>query len=492
MAENVALLSLGANCFVWRNGSKYFVNNTVPIDGDDGTWANTFAPADGDDGFWVDLALDKAIMGAGFIQSGEANRSCSSIRIFSSQNDTDWTLRYDGLVSAFDWDCAITPTLARYWRFEPSSYVPLGWRVATLRLWVDEYVSPSPPEGQLTTDLQQKIATRYAEIFTPWNLLQAAPTSCEPMTMLAVIGLWNNWLLDEIYQNMGSGGGECLYEVPDPDNQTIFNRIVAVEDQVNLRADGIDTLIGALATKINQLEEYIFGIPPDHAYSLLDVVANHVNDINIWIQTEGADVVDQLTAQHTATKADLRGLLDKDHSDLWNAVFDPTWGAIRQINDNTNAVELAIRNDVTAAKEAILAALAAVQADTDDIQETLATLSIPACLSFRWPGASGVTFGAPVPCVTPTEITATCHGVVVEVTDYPPGQSRQPGGATLRYKGIGWLAFRNDRGDYEAIEQIHLANQVIITRQLEQAVGMAVYCKPGATLLITPFTIDGV
>lgn len=440
--------------------------------------------------FKVTLTQARPIMAVGLHQGANNNYYATQFRIDYSTNDSSWTTVWTGYPSSNDYETEIVPTTARYWRIVGLAGVGTWFYVRTIHLWEDSYVNPQPPEGATLAELQQKVATQYAQLATTWALLQGAPTNCDPVLMLACIGLWNNWLLNQIVEN-GTGGGECLYVEPDPNNQAIWDKVDNVDSD-------LQSGISAIAANDNANMATILANDNGNTAGLI----SHINDQTALILAAIADV--QATLDNQVVPAfstittqfwNLTQHVTSEHTDTRNAVynqlFDPTTGVVRQVNDNTNAVELSINGNVDAAESAILAAIADVQSDTDDIQNTLSTLpSNPAALRL-WPGLAGVTFGAPVVLSAPGQISAACHGVTVTIDSYPPGQSRQPAGSTIRHKGIAWLAFVNDAGDYEAIEQIHHSEQVIITKQLEIAAGLAVYCKPGCTLTITPFTIDG-
>lgn len=488
MATNVATLALGALCYRWANGALSSPASAC-IDENGTTYDTSNAPVNGDDGFYIVLPTTQTIMAFGFVQTNSSLYRATSVLVEYSYNNTDWNTAYNGSVGADDWEQVVTPVAARYWRWLPTNAISNGWRLYTLELWVDEYVNPQPPDGALTAELQQKVATQYPQLLATWALLQGAPTNCDPLLMLACITLWNNYLLNSIIEN-GTGGGTCLYVEPDPNNQAIWDKVdnvdtdlasgisaIAANDNANMATilanDNGNT--AGLISHINDQTDLIRGDLTDIALTLstqfpavLNAIAGALNDLSILVSGE-----------HTQTRSYV-------HQDL----FDPVAGVVRQVNDNTNAVELSINGNVDAAEAAILAAIGDVQADTDDIQNTLSTLpSNPAPLRL-WPGIGGVTWGTPVVMSAPTQITAACHGVSVEISAYPPGQSRQPAGSTIRHKGIAWLSFVNDAGDFEQLEQIQHSQSVILTRQLEIAAGLAVYCKPGCTLIVTPFTID--
>jgi hypothetical protein len=375
----------------------------------------------------------------------------------------------------------------QYLRFTAMSGGIGQWGIKSLEVWGDLY---EPPNNDIYCDFP---TIRTSIEGNPWTFagnwlgeygLTPPPFADQHTWAMLLLALCRLGQIRSTVDGL-SGGGTCQF-----DDQPTLDAIAALDAVV-------DSGISAIAANDNANTAAIQANDNANTSGLIthinDKIALVLNDI----ATLQATIDNALPALESAIINAISTLtthVSTEHADTRNAVwwqlFDPTTGLLRQVNDNTNAAELAINGNIDAAETAILAAIAGVQADTDDIQLTLANLpSNPAALRL-WPGLAGVTFAAPVVLSAPGQITAQCHGVTVTIDSYPPGQSRQPAGSTIRHKGIAWLAFVNDAGDFEALEQIHHSEQVIITRQLEIASGCAVYCKPGCTLTITPFTID--
>ncbi|HEY9758870.1 MAG TPA: hypothetical protein V6C97_27120 [Oculatellaceae cyanobacterium] len=295
-------------------------------------------------------------------------------------------------------------------------------------------------------------------------------------------------LLYNTYEQTQGGTLECPNT--DPDNQAVFDRVVAAESYIDQAIDDQTVIINneysaiigldarsltdvynrvALAetnilNAISALQITLMGVGRRDLSEVFDYIGSSASAISVndnantaAIRGDPATDLRSLTTTMTtsfSTQTDeLRGVSDLDHTDLGTSVQN-----VKDVADD------------------ILTAVLALPSNSGALR--------------LWPGNAGVTYGAPTVVTEPTEINAVCHGVVVTVNSYPAGQSRMPAGTATRFKGIGWLAFRTDIGDYEALEQIQFAEAVILTRQLEQAAGMAVYCKPGAQLTVTPFTID--
>lgn len=148
--------------------------------------------------------------------------------------------------------------------------------------------------------------------------------------------------------------------------------------------------------------------------------------------------------------------------------------AVVAINAVTNAIESTLAGIIGAAKDEILAALPGEGG----------TAGAPV-----WPGLSGVTLSSPVSVTGPTVITEAMDGLIFAVVTTPPGQSIQPASGHTRYKGLAWCAFLSDGGDAEAKQPLEVGDGVICPKNMLQAAAVVVYCKPGANIQVTPWTI---
>lgn len=186
----------------------------------------------------------------------------------------------------------------------------------------------------------------------------------------------------------------------------------------------------------------------------------------------------EVLAAITAAKESIKGPHDTSNSSLWDGMFDPNWGLQRTINDNTNAIETSINNNVDAAEAAILQLLGeGVTAEGGG--------------NF-FPGSAGVTFGDPQTISGAALITGPMDGVLVSITATPSGQSTQGAEGNTKYKGLGWLCFRTAEGYGEPKQPLEISLGILKPMTLLQAASAAVYCKPGSSVTITPYTIQAV
>ena len=483
--------ALSANGCIARRGNwaSHAVAAPLVVDADDETFESNVRDVSQRPVFWFDLGAVFTIMAVGMHQAGGNFNNSTAGKVWSSDDDSNWTERWSGQWPGWSFEQAFTPTAARYWMVESTAQQDMYWRPRTIHLFEDSYTGPQPPDGALANDLLQKVGTQYPLLWSTWSLIQGAPSNFDPITMLAIIGLWNNWLLNQILEG-GTGGGTVECPNTDPNNQAIWDKIDALETQMDSRFDSASVL----------LMNYFAALMGDPPQSIPDV-QSLVNDA--WAS---------LNTAISNAQAALMGAQGKDITDVYSALQSAIT-VLSTVSDNNAAL---IRGNPPTDLRSLLStmmssfttqtgelqgylgvdhsqllnSLGSIQSDVDDIQATLA-LPLEASGALRlWPGNDGVTYGDPITVTGPVEVNALCHGVLVTVQQYPPGQSRMPAGNVTRYKGLGWLAFRSDLGDYDSLESIQFSDQVIITKQLSIASGCAVYCKPGARMTIRPFQLN--
>ena len=192
----------------------------------------------------------------------------------------------------------------------------------------------------------------------------------------------------------------------------------------------------------------------------------------------------------TAAKESIKGVADRSNSNLWDAFFDGTWGAIAVINGHTDGVQTSVNNNVDAAETAILDALVPIQADTDDIQLTLAEGVESSGGGNYYPGSANVTPLSPTVVTGPAVITGPMDGIAWSVTAIPNGQSTQGAGTRTRYKGLAFLAFMTAEGDAEELQSVQWDQGILKPLHLLQAASCAVYCKAGTSITMVPYTIN--
>lgn len=456
-------------------------------DGNYGTrWASLSTPVAL---LWIKSTLTqaRAITSVKLSQYADGNYAATVIRIEYANDDSSWYSLGTFNVTSWDQEFTFPETTARYWKVTATEGGTYNWNCWEMEVWGDD--GGGYPGGECD----------YDEILRDvWDQTGGADKS----SVLVAYG---------IPYLIGTG--------------SIYNYLAAILCRLNTLHDKVDLLEIAvgdhdpsnqlLMDKLNDidgdLQSGITVIATNDNANTAAIEANDNQNTSALVALVNARTID-VTDAITATQEALAGVDARDlthvHDDIASGI------SALAINDNANtalvrgdpATDLRsildtmissfaqqtvdLRGPLGTTHDELASAIAGVQADTDDIQLTLAALpSNPTPLRL-WPGLSGVTFGAPVVLSAPGQITAPCHGVTVTIDAYPPGQSRQPAGSTIRHKGIAWVAFVNDAGDFEQLEQVQHSESVIITKQLEIAAGLAVYCKPGCTLTVTPFTID--
>jgi hypothetical protein len=106
-----------------------------------------------------------------------------------------------------------------------------------------------------------------------------------------------------------------------------------------------------------------------------------------------------------------------------------------------------------------------------------------------YPGLGGITQSSPVSVDTPQRIAGTMDGILYTVNTVPSGQSTQPVGSRTRLKGIAWAAFEGDDGKLEPRQSMELDAGILVTQSLAHASAVVVYCKPGAQITVTPWSV---
>lgn len=489
--ENYALTGAGASITYSSQNPSYPATNL--IDGNDTSYYQTAVAMTGE-WFKIDLGLQVSVeqMDVGF--RFNANYWPNTYRLEFSQDDINWDLagqwsRQDQYETRL-----FGPYAARYWRFTVISGPANVLHQFYCKLWGELPVAPPTPSlgGAVSYYIQwlydyayQAAADKLEELDPGWTF--------SPVETFLLAG---QATIVAMMAEMQAGSGPSLEDIEAAiDAAHVTTRLVIDEATTGILEGevlSLQTLASTLTTM--QTQE-----------------ATDKQDVLDAVYSRGSDVMVDAEGRHTlimenidATEAAIRGGDSRTLTDAVNAVTHPTTGAIRVINDNTNAVETSINGNVDAAESAILGAISPVQADTDalqtdlaavagvvaDVLEAISNLVLPSGGGLRWPGSDSVTLSTPQVITQPATLSLSCHGCIVEVLTAPSGQSVQHADSATRYKGIAWAAFQSDRGDWEALQQINLSRQVLLSKDLSQAAAVAVYCKPGAQLRVTPFSIN--
>lgn len=495
MSTDWALLSNGGQIGYGQNRavgspSPY----TQPIDGDDGTlnqyavmWANLPTVT-------IYLTQARTIFGWRVLFSGIAY-AATTAEVWYSLDNITYTQIYSGVVSGLDWQYACTPTLGRFWKF----VFPTGGasfpRFCTVSVFEDEYQSPAPPVGQLESDLYYKIGSRGPEIAADWLLLQAAPANFDPLMMLAVIGLWNNWLLNEIYANGGGGTVECPNT--DPNNQAVFNRIVAAETQIGQDIDDLQTIM-------NQQYLVVAG-DADHSlsdlYHRLESAENYIYQAvqNLEGLIKGLSGID-LTHLHDDLQSGISAIAANDNANTAAIRGDPVTDLRSLTTTMTTSFSTQtgeLRGPLGTTHDAIAAAVGGVQSDVDDILEALATLpSTSGSGPVVYPGSATVQWGTPVEVQGEAIVSALTYGVngrmdgvaVLMLSGSPRVTDRQAAGV-LNYRYAGFMAFGDDYDHWDEPQYLNLDHRIYVGKGMRDPKLCLIAGSPGVTMQVTPWVI---
>jgi len=105
-----------------------------------------------------------------------------------------------------------------------------------------------------------------------------------------------------------------------------------------------------------------------------------------------------------------------------------------------------------------------------------------------WPGLGHVVVGSPISVGSSGRWDVACDGVLLQILTLPAGQGRQVAGDVTRYPNLGWIAFISDNGDAEPMQYLGIAQSVYMPHTLTRATGLAISCKGGLTMLVTPWS----
>lgn len=456
------------------------------IDNNDTSW---WMQATSGNGGWIKIDLGAKYTISQFRLNQQPNNSQSAAlyEIAYSDDGASWNILENHARAAYDETYSCTPTAAQWWRLTSLNGLSSNWAVRTWEIWGEVYSPPTELSCASTTEevIQHVWDNYYQDTFTAietlfpewlyeemdaWHIaflvFQAKKIICCCESMSAQLG------------NLTFDDTDILNAISDLD-AVVDSGITAIATNDNANAADIEendnTNTSALIALINQRAGEIEANDNGNTSGLIGTINAARDNVNTNVDTESSQIQSHMDVHETSAAGDRAAKYAATLAAL-------TSGLAQQTTD--------LAGPLGTTHDDLATAIAGVQADTDDIQESLSTLPSMSGALRLWPGEDGVTYQPSVLVTAPTELNVACHGVLVTVNGFPPGQSRQPAGATTRYKGLGWLAFRSVERDYDQLESIQFAEQVIITKQLLQADGLAVYCKPGASITIRPFLIN--
>lgn len=181
----------------------------------------------------------------------------------------------------------------------------------------------------------------------------------------------------------------------------------------------------------------------------------------------------EVLAAITAAKESIKGPSDTNVGAVYTALFEPTWGVVRSVNDNTNAVETSINNNVDAAETAILDALA-------NFQPGGGTPS-------GYPGLSSVTLSTSQPFAGPFSYPGAMDGCLVEFTSMPAGTGHHDIGSFTNWQHAGWICFLDDQGYADEVQWLGPEKANYCPKRLASASGVLVFPRTLGQGILTPW-----
>lgn len=123
--------------------------------------------------------------------------------------------------------------------------------------------------------------------------------------------------------------------------------------------------------------------------------------------------------------------------------------------------------------------------DLHPAQAGAAAIGVPV-----WPGLSGVTLGSEVPLDASVHVAGPFDGVIVQLDVVPTIYTHYDTPSGTRYYRLGWVAFQNDDGAFEQAQLIEWPVGVFAPTTMQHCAGVDIWCRPGVSGSITPWTIN--
>lgn len=476
--QNFALASRGAVATGYNtNGTTYVPANT--IDGSDTTQWRCLAPVAGNY-LEIDLGAQWPITGFRLLQGSTSNNQATRVRVEFSDTGLSWSLAWEQDVSTQEVLGTFGPYSARWWKFTAITGGTSGWYLYTAEVLGEEPTAPAlPPGGEaipyyiqwLYDYAYQAAADKLEELDPGWSFsivetfLLAGMATCVAM-----------------FANLPTGGSGDL--------QDVLDALSTHDTQLNTRADALGILIGVVSEQLTALDDNIFKESLGREIGLVGVLANatssitandntntsglvtHINSKTAEViaalpEYEPVDLQPVLTAIAGVDEAVVAALPDPEPVDL-----QPVLTAVSDLAATVGSNQTALMGNVDAAESAIIEALSGLGGGN------------------QWPGLDKVTLGTPVAITGPALIGGPMAGVLVVVNGTISGQSRQPAEGLDRFKGLGWVAFRCDGGGFEPKQSLENSLGLFVPQSIVSASACAVYCKPGSSISVTPYTLQ--
>jgi hypothetical protein len=269
------------------------------------------------------------------------------------------------------------------------------------------------------------------------------------------------WTIDDVLNILGGLTHKSHVDILDaiegisaPDLSSVLDAIAAVRGDDNPDLTTITTALVHLATgedyTLASVKGWIDGLPQSGGTPTILLVLAAVALIALAIPTGGAD----LAAAAVAVEAG-------------------------PILDAVNLFEIA----------SLIGEIATVAADIATIKSALSNprSTVPPV----WPGEGHVTYGDSHALSNGLTITEAMHGVLVHITEHPPGAGVYGFGDMRSWGHAGACAFKSDHGEFEWPISLGPEDQIITPRSMGVAAGCVLRVGGGYGGTVVPWTITG-
>lgn len=466
-------------------------NITAVQDGDPDTSCHFVNPAYARSIYFTFLAA-QAIKVLRLKQSGTATNQVTQFRLEWSTNNSTWNTLNTFNVSAADQSWDFPATLARYWRIQATAGGNSDWFVDEVELWEDDWSYPAPADGDLANEAFYKWGMRSGEVIDALALFQAG---AQPITIeqaILTVALWNNHVLNLVHQLVsdlgGTGGGGLTLEQLQTELDTR-----AEHDDIHFTA--IYNAIGNEANAIRGLDQRNLTDVMAAIHLATDNVDGEIVNLPNKIDGISSEISTIIGLQISQLSTDLQTVIGQARDDVkaWVTLNNTPLLALvaAEFAASIAATAASAASAATNSAEIVTDWAATIPDLVDDVGQILDLLQGQGQSDTgtpEWPGVANVTFNPPWTISHADNIPGPMDGVLIDVQAIPNGQSRQAAAGSYRYKGVGWLAFMTDTNHWEPLQQIGCEHGVYVAQSLARASRVAVYCKPGTTLLVRPWT----
>lgn len=491
MATDWALAANGSAAV--DNGSRLGNIAAFTIDGNDATaFYSNLACNSGTPYVTITFAETHTIHVVQLKQLDAVNYQATIVEVLYSLNGVDYSSLGNHNIAGADDSWEITPLAARYWRIRSVNGGVNYWRLHTISLWDDGTSVPTPPNGSLESDAQYKLGVGGPRLQLPWLAYTQGGPLYSPEYCNFVVGMWNNYLLNQIIATLGGGdpgGGE---ELTLGDIATLF----ADQDAHNdIHFTSIYNSIGNEANAIRGLDQRNLTDVMAAIHLATDNVDGDIVNLPNKIDGISSEISTIIGLQISQLSTDLQTVIGQARDDVkaWVTLNNTPLLALvaAEFAASIAATAASAASAATNSAEIVTDWAATIPDLVDDVGQILDLLQGQGQSDTgtpEWPGVANVTFNPPWTISHADNIPGPMDGVLIDVQAVPNGQSRQAAAGSYRYKGVGWLAFMTDTNHWEPLQQIGCEHGVYVAQSLARASRVAVYCKPGTTLLIRPWT----